>query len=282
MCLNKPEPVPNDLNPTFLFSWKGIRLHTETNYHCHDFAEIAFILSGHGQYRIENTVYPICEGDLLLLNPGVRHQSIVSDIGNPTIEFFISFQDFKFPGLPPCFLRAMDRSPMLSTQGELKQRIFRIVSAMDTEYTNVLPGRYIMLKSYLLQLLTLIFREHTASTGGEPASPFESTGRKYLVEQIINYLEEHYNEKISLDRIADYLYLSPFYISKIFKSETGDAPIHFLIDIRMEKAKDILSSCQGLSIREVAGLVGYDDAYHFSKLFKKKFGIAPSEVRKSG
>lgn len=282
MCLDKPESVPNDLNPTFLFTWKGIRLHTEQNYHSHDFAELAFILSGHGQYRIDNTVYAVREGDLLLLNPGAKHQAVVSDAEHPMTEFFIGFHDFRLPGLPPSFLHPADTPPVLSASSELKQRIFRISFAMDTENNSLLPGRYIMMKSYLLQLLTLVLRESATSAEGQVSYSFESTGKKYLVEQIIDYFEEHYSEKISLDRIADNMYLSPFYISKIFKSETGDAPIHYLIDVRMEKARDILISCQDLSIREVAGLVGYEDAYHFSKLFKKKFGIAPSEIRKSG
>ena len=76
------------------------------------------------------------------------------------------------------------------------------------------------------------------------------------------------------------MYVSPFYISKVFKSETGDAPIRHLINIRLEKAKELLENGSGDSIQEVAGKVGYDDAYHFSKLFKKKYGISPSTVKK--
>ena len=109
---------------------------------------------------------------------------------------------------------------------------------------------------------------------------FESVNRKYLVEQILSYFEEHYSEKISLDQIAENMYLSPFYISKIFKSETGDTPIRHLIDIRLEKAMELLESGWQGSIQEVAARVGYDDAYHFSKLFKKRYGLSPSQARR--
>ena len=61
--------------------------------------------------------------------------------------------------------------------------------------------------------------------------------RKYIVDKIKKYMEEHYREKISLDQIATNMYLSPFYISKLFKSETGDTPINYLINLRMTKAK---------------------------------------------
>ncbi len=108
---------------------------------------------------------------------------------------------------------------------------------------------------------------------------FESVGKKYVVEQIVSYFEDHYAEKISLDQIAENMYLSPFYISKIFKSETGDTPIRFLIDIRLERAKELLESGEYTSIQEVAAKVGYDDVYHFSKLFKKKYAVPPSKIK---
>lgn len=139
-----------------------------------------------------------------------------------------------------------------------------------------------MLRTYLEQILLLLLRENM-----EPVSlrkegyAFESVNKKYVVEQIIDYFETHYSEKISLDQIAENMYLSSFYISKIFKSETGDTPIRHLIDIRLDRAKKLLESGTEGSIQEVASMVGYDDAYHFSKLFKKKYGISPSQVRRA-
>ena len=71
------------------------------------------------------------------------------------------------------------------------------------------------------------------------------------------------------------MYLSSFYISKIFKSETGDTPINYLISLRMQKARELLDKNPEQSIQTVAMAVGYEDAYHFSKLFKKYFGLSP-------
>ena len=99
------------------------------------------------------------------------------------------------------------------------------------------------------------------------------------MEDIIVYFGEHYSEKISLDMISENMYVSPFYISKIFKSVTGDTPIRYLINIRLDKAKELLEKNPGISVKEVSDMVGYDDAYHFSKLFKKRFGVSPSGIR---
>ena len=131
-----------------------------------------------------------------------------------------------------------------------------------------------------MQMLILLLREQSEPVWINTGCSFESTSKKYVVDQIVNYFEDHYSEKISLDQIAEYMYLSPFYISRIFKSETGDTPIRHLINIRLEKAKELLENGFDGSIQEVAAKVGYDDVYHFSKLFKKRFGMPPSKIRR--
>ena len=76
------------------------------------------------------------------------------------------------------------------------------------------------------------------------------------------------------------MYLSPAYISKIFKEETGESPINYLIKVRLSKAEDYLKE-SNFSIKEIAHAVGYEDAYHFSKLFKKYYGYPPSNIKMS-
>ena len=71
------------------------------------------------------------------------------------------------------------------------------------------------------------------------------------------------------------MYLSPYYISKIFKSETGDTPINYLISLRMEHAREILDQDPEASIQTVAAAVDMRHAYHFSKRFKKYYGLSP-------
>jgi len=269
-----------ELDPTFLFTWKGTRdCHTE-NYHCHDHPEMAFVLSGEGKYHIEGEMYDVKEGDLLILNPGIRHQAIMSqDSEVPTTEFFVGFSDVQIPGYPRNYIPIPEGGHILHTSGELRQRIFRICSAMETENTVCREGRYFMLKAYLMQLILLVIREQCDPGTQSNGYAFESVNKKYVVEQVLNYLEDHYAEKISLDRIAGNMYLSPFYISRIFKSETGDTPIRHLINIRLERAKELLQREQ-YSVQEIAAMVGYEDAYHFSKLFKKHYGLSPTQVRK--
>lgn len=267
------------LDPTFLFTWKGTRKRDEKNYHKHDYIEIAYILSGHGKYRLNDEVVDVTEGDLLILNPGVMHEALFTDPDNPTTEFFVGFSDVQFTG------RFLNEIPLpngqivLHTKGELRQRLFKLCASMEAENAVAWQGRYYMMKAYLIQMLLYIIREQTEPMKVKTGYSFESVNKKYVVEQIVSYFEDHYSEKVSLDLIAENMYLSPFYVSKIFKSETGEAPIRHLINIRLEKAKELLESGWNGSIQEVAAKVGYDDAYHFSKLFKKRYGVSPSMVK---
>lgn len=270
-----------ELNPTFLFTWKGTRNCDESNYHSHDYMELAFIFSGKGRYRVEGEIYEVEEGDMLILNPGHKHQALIKETDNPMTEFFIGCTDIHLPGMEPNHLDITSGGPILHATGELRQKLFKICSSIAAENAVCRPGRYFMLQSYLMQILLLLIREQV-----EPAEikttgyAFESVNKKYVVEQIVSYFEDHYHEKISLDHIAENMYLSPFYISKIFKSETGDTPIRHLINIRLEQAHELLENGWNGSIQEVAAKVGYDDAYHFSKLFKKRYGLSPSQVKK--
>lgn len=274
----------DEMDPTFLFIWKGTRHkgNEEPEYRSHDFLEVAYILSGEGKYRINDKIYAVKEGDLIIINPGVKHQALLCpEAETPATEFFVGFSNIRISGCPDNFMPLPEGKHILHTTGELSQRLFKICASMEAENAVRRQGRYFMLKSYLVQLLLLVIREQCEPMERPKGYAFESAGKKYVAEQVINYIEDHYSEKISLDQIAENMYLSPFYISRIFKGETGNTPIRHLINIRLEKAKRLLENGYQGSIQEVAALVGYDDAYHFSKLFKKKYGISPSQVRKN-
>ncbi len=278
-----PEIAIEELDPTFLFTWKGTR---DANYkgeqfHSHDYVEMSFILSGEGKYRFDEGVVNVKEGDLLIFNPGVKHQALVAaDYDNPATEFFIGAGDIRIAGATENTIPVPGGGHIIHTTGELRQKLFKICSSMEAEKASLKTGRYFMMKSYLMQIILLVVRDQCEPMEKATGYAFESVNKKYVVEQMVNYFEDHYDEKISLDQIAENMYLSPFYISKIFKSETGDTPIRHLINIRLEKAKELLENGYEGNIQEVAASVGYDDAYHFSKLFKKHFGISPSQARK--
>ncbi|MBQ9764689.1 MAG: AraC family transcriptional regulator [Lachnospiraceae bacterium] len=271
--------TPCDLNPTMLFISKG-KMTRNSSYHSHDFAEITYILSGKGQYYIEGEVYNVQPGDLIMCNPGVKHHNIVTSPTEPTVECFIGFTDFSFYNMPENSIVFNDNSPILRPNSELKQKLSKLCYAMLAENDTNQVGKYFMLKARLIEIMLLLMRELVVPKDGQEGCNFESHYKNYAVNQIISYFDEHCSEKISLDRIAKNMYLSPVYISKIFKEETGESPINYLIKTRLERAKIMLESPAPINIKKIATNVGYDDAYHFSKLFKKYYGVSPLHYRK--
>lgn len=274
--------LQEDFNPTFLFLWKGIRIKDEENYHNHEFLELCYVQSGRGRMHIDGIIYDVEEGDVVILNPGARHQALTHAAGVPMAEFYFGLTDLHLGNMQPNFFPWKDNSPVFHTTGELRLHLNKLCVMMEAEKETCQCGRYYMMKTYAMQFLLYLMREleQPRNDYSHGHYSFESVERKYLVKKIIDYFEEHYSEKISLEQVAGNMYLSTFYVSKIFKTETGSAPIHYLIEIRLEKAKELLLSDSTLSIQEIAAKVGYDDAYHFSKVFKKKFGVSPSVLRK--
>lgn len=270
----------NDFNPTVFYVSK-CKMTSEGVYHSHDFTELAYILSGKGRYLIDNKEYDVEAGDLVICNPGVMHTHVVMSLKEPTIEFISGFTDFHFRNMPANSIELKDRGCILHTSAELKQELTMHCYTMLAEKESCHAGKYFMFKTHLMQMLLLIMREIVDEEGNEQRGcNFESYNKNYAVNRIINYLNENYDQKISLEQIAHNMYLSPVYISKIFKEETGESPINYLIKIRLEKARDILHKGDGGSIKNIANQVGYEDVYHFSKLFKKYYGISPLYYKK--
>ncbi len=99
-----------------------------------------------------------------------------------------------------------------------------------------------------------------------------------IVIKAKEYISDNYNKDISLDSISKYVDKSPYYFSKLFKDNTGENFIDYLTNIRMNKAKDMLSNKE-ISIKEICINVGYSDPNYFSRTFKKCIGLTPTEYR---
>lgn len=289
----KEQTMPNstgifkNLNPTLLFVTRKICYETGIS-HYHDYIELTYILSGVCRYEINNKIYPVKKGDLLFINPNDTHTTIVTDQNNPPEIFAIGFSDISMTGLgmeDNTFL-FNDVAPIYSCPNELSDCLENIINKILLEKANRLPGRYFYMHSCLVQIILEItrhfYKEEDNTSSYLVSNINEETlslkGKKELVLSICEYMKEHYAEKISLEDIAANMYLSPIYISKIFKEYTGDSPINYLILVRLKKAEVLLRN-SNLSIKEIASYVGYDNPYYFSKLFKKKYKISPKEYR---
>lgn len=101
-----------------------------------------------------------------------------------------------------------------------------------------------------------------------------------LVSRAISFLEEHYSEKISLREVAQALYISPNYLSDLFRRHTGRTLSDYLLHLRMERARAYLADVH-YRVSDIARLVGFSDSRYFSSTFKRMYGMRPLDFRNS-
>lgn len=100
------------------------------------------------------------------------------------------------------------------------------------------------------------------------------------IETIKRWISAHYNQHADLNTLAGMVYLTPSYLSKLFKQETGLTLTDYMIEIRIRKAKQLLKNAPDLKIHEIGTEVGYPDPAYFNKLFKRIVGVTPNEYKR--
>lgn len=99
------------------------------------------------------------------------------------------------------------------------------------------------------------------------------------IERAKKYIQEHYNEQITLEEVAEFSGLSPTYFTKLFKEASGKTFIDFLTDLRLTKAKELIEKNEH-HLKEISYMVGYKDPNYFSRVFKKQFQMSPKQFQK--
>lgn len=99
-----------------------------------------------------------------------------------------------------------------------------------------------------------------------------------LIKLSLQYIHENYNKEISLAQLADNLYISPTYLSKIFRSQVGVTFSRYVLEYRIDASKKLLSNPK-YKIYEISNMCGFSDVAHFSKTFKQVVGVSPNHYK---
>ncbi|MEF2965492.1 helix-turn-helix domain-containing protein [Paenibacillus sp. M1] len=103
--------------------------------------------------------------------------------------------------------------------------------------------------------------------------------RTHVLQRALLFVAERYKEDLSMEQCAEYVNLSPYYFSKLFKQRTGENFSDYVTRLRIEEAKKLMGKSQHLSLKEICYEVGYKDPNYFSRVFKKSAGMTPTEYR---
>lgn len=143
-----------------------------------------------------------------------------------------------------------------SKEAEVQEQVLKKETMSDLRH---------LVASYLTEVCTCVQEKRNGKSSN-------------VIERIYALIEERYPENLTVADIAEGVFLSPTYVSILFKQETGETVYEYLTKIRIEKAKELLRDPR-IKFYEVCHAVGYADASHFSKLFKKITGYTPSSYR---
>ncbi len=269
----------DEFNPKMLYTFtKKFDDGSDVTYHCHDFLSIIYVLSGTCTYNISGVPHIVKKGDLLVLNPHLYHGKVLAS-GSEIHEFHVGYENLHIKGLLPNHFLEDHVSPIINVIN-YENELLRFCSDVISEQSKNQPALKLSLKGLGLKLLSILFNATFESTTLKRKGilNLESYDNTTIVNTVLEFINENFMHNLSLDVISQNMYLSPAYISKLFKESTGNSPINYLIKLRLSKAKESLESGDQ-SIKKVALSVGYPDVYHFSKLFKKYYGCPPSKLK---
>ena len=250
----------------------------EVALHHHDFYEVYFCLFGKLQYNIESRSYLLTPGDVLLISPMELHQPVIRG-DSRSYERFVLWIDKRFlEGLALsgtdfsyCFDTTQPgHTNLLRPEGSQRQLLTFWMEQLQQETVSSDPYSEISSLSYLAQILVLLNRLARQATQESPRQSQDS-----VVYYILSYINEHYNEDLSLDYLANKFFTSKYHLSREFQRLAGTSVHRYIIQKRLVMAKQMLSD--GVPSSEVYQLCGFGDYSNFYRAFKAEYQISPKE-----
>lgn len=224
----------------------------------------AYIQSGRGTLVYEGRTYNLSQGDAFVLHMHSDHTYYADD------EDPFQFLWFNCTGkLLPLLFQAygLDRRVIIPQYND--SSLFEEFHEICRSHTD--PHEVYRLCGLQFHRIVASFADHL--TGIEQADS--------LIYQIKRYLDEHLNESLSMEKLANKAGYSTAYIGRCFKAAYGQTPYQYLLHEKLTAAEKLLSQTN-MKIRQVAALFAFNDEFHFSNAFYKHFGYRPNDLRKKG
>jgi AraC-like DNA-binding protein len=273
---------------------KGMENYT-SDFHSHQEYEIYFFHSGECKYLINNRIYELQPGDIILLdgmtlhkpNPGTSSpytrsmlhfsptwlQELLNALGIPNL-----LDPFK--KLNNCLFRTGYDEIGQFVDGRIKE-IAASLERIDEESQQTGKKNEFLKAEVKLELVQLLLGIYKMSQKQLSQITSKKSEKELHAEEIASWINDHYIEKVSLDKIASELNLSKYYASHVFKEVTGFTVMEYVMACRLNQVKYLLEMEPNQSLTEVSRASGFESVAHFSRFFKEKVGTTPSQYRKT-
>jgi len=252
--------------------------------HRHDVLELVLITGGRGRHLLRDGAYPIARGDVYVIPVGVEHGydhcealTLCNVIFAPRRLQLPERQLAELPGYQALFSLEPRLRPQRAFAGHLQLDERRLATALDliVELDDELdarrPGHDLAAIAQLQRLLIHLARSYDARE--DPAA------QKLLhLADVLQRIERRSHEALRVEQIADWAHCSRSQLHRLFREALGCTPLEHLTALRLREAERLLRSTQ-LEIAEIARRIGIPDANYFARLFRRKRGCRPSDLR---
>ncbi|NLG53348.1 MAG: AraC family transcriptional regulator [Clostridiales bacterium] len=254
----------------------------------HDFWEFIYIDKGEMIITAGEQDYLLKAGELAFHKPREFHDVRASGrtLANATVIAFVSkSRAMRYFHDKILFLNDFEKELLTSVVREAKRVFTTLENTPPSIMLNLSPdapfGSDQMIVSQIEQLLISIRRRgDSISTKQRTMAPKLRQNYKKITLDVLNILENSMGEKLTLKDISRRLNISVSLLKQVFRKETGKSIIDYLIDIRVGEAKRLIS--EGImNFTEIAEHLGYGNIYYFSRAFKAKTGMTPTEYAQS-
>jgi AraC-like DNA-binding protein len=249
--------------------------------------DIQFAYQGAGTVVIDGVEYHMQRGDILTVFPGESfYETVPQD--STFARYFLHFDFFSHPDerkITPVVNSAHRWPRLVHLENDVAAReicsdIIMLYKLRESDplhsdlYKSQKSGPLQhILSGKMHSLLGIILAQYLEMSIDVTQNRLKSRRNIFKVER---YIKENYTNDINVEQLAEMADLSLCYFVTVFKTVIGKSPKDYLIDCRIEQAKQLLIETEH-NVTEVAALVGYDDASYFSNLFKQREGVSPSE-----
>ena len=246
-----PIAVPS-IGKTFADASYRIQKASEDNY------AFEIIISGKGYIRTEKGLKSLSEGDLFISRPNVP-RFYYADSADPFVKiWFIAM-------------------------GKLPETILESHALHDTVYhaPDCLPifeNLFAVAKSGVTyeKVCRLTAKAILEIADNLCFSSITKTSAPAYLTEAKSYMDIHYTQRLTVENVAEYAHVSPSQLTRAFKKHYGETPYEYLLNLKLEGAKILLTTSR-LSVKEISESLGFCDEHYFSMLFRKKTGLPPSK-----
>ncbi len=253
--------------------------------HWHPEVEIQFIREGSARYHINNTYFDSQPGDIILMSPHAIH-SIHPHENTPhvtdTLQFHLDMLGYSRTDQTSLYYlnplqkaqvtflpRIQEHDPGYQAIKTCLLEIFEGITAHDRHFELRLTGQLFELIYLLFYYRYVIKKEND-----------DMYRKSEKIRDIIDVIHQQYQDKLTIDQLAQQMGYSKAHFMTVFKQFTGVSCIEFIIQVRLQKSTELLSNTL-LSVLEIANQVGFTNLSNFNRQFKRYYHLSPTAYRKA-